>query len=106
MIKIKPASHPELQIDKKTGARSKRAPMFVKSGGVVTCIIEVEQPICCETFETAPQVRTAQEAPCQAPMSGPSMFPFLQFNLTERNRKVSLQLLHTIILFFFYAFIC
>lgn len=44
------------QIDKKTGARSKRAPMFVKMGGVVTCIIEVEQAICCETFDAAPQL--------------------------------------------------
>jgi len=43
-------------IDKKTGKRSKKAPMFVKSGGVITCIIEVEQPICVETFESAPQL--------------------------------------------------
>ncbi len=30
--------------------------MFVKSGTVITCVIEVEQAICCETFETAPQL--------------------------------------------------
>uniref|UniRef100_A0A7S0IV71 GTP-eEF1A C-terminal domain-containing protein n=1 Tax=Calcidiscus leptoporus TaxID=127549 RepID=A0A7S0IV71_9EUKA len=43
-------------IDKKTGKRSKKAPMFVKSGGVVTCVIEVEQSICVETFEACPQL--------------------------------------------------
>ena len=30
-------------IDKKTGAKSKRPPMFVKSGAVVNCVIECEQ---------------------------------------------------------------
>jgi len=43
-------------IDKKTGARSKKAPMFVKSGAVVTCIIECEQPVCIESFEQSPQL--------------------------------------------------
>lgn len=43
-------------IDKKTGARSKKAPMFVKSGAVVACIIEVEQSVCIETFEQCPQL--------------------------------------------------
>ncbi|KAJ1641325.1 P-loop containing nucleoside triphosphate hydrolase protein, partial [Pavlovales sp. CCMP2436] len=44
------------EIDKKTGKRSKKKPMFVKSGGVVTCIIEVEQNICVETFDVCPQL--------------------------------------------------
>jgi len=44
-------------IDKKTGARSKKAPMFVKSGAVVACEIEIENgAICCETFEACPQL--------------------------------------------------
>jgi len=30
-------------IDKKTGQRSKKPPMFVKSGAIVTCVIEVSQ---------------------------------------------------------------
>merc|ERR1712048_812723 len=45
------------QIDKKSGARSKKAPMFVKSGAVVTCVIEIESGvICCETFDVCPQL--------------------------------------------------
>jgi len=43
-------------IDKKSGAKSKKAPMFVKSGAVVSCIIECEQPVCIETFEASPQL--------------------------------------------------
>jgi len=43
-------------IDKKTGAKSKKAPMFVKSGAVIACIIECEQPVCIETFESSPQL--------------------------------------------------
>jgi len=43
-------------IDKKSGARSKKAPMFVKTGAVVACIIECEQPVCIETFEASPQL--------------------------------------------------
>lgn len=43
-------------IDKKTGNRSKKAPMFVKSGAVITCIIECEQAVCIETFEASPQL--------------------------------------------------
>ena len=43
-------------IDKKTGARSKRAPMFVKTGAVIACVIEVEQPVCIEPFDTSPQL--------------------------------------------------
>jgi len=43
-------------IDKKTGAKSKKAPMFVKSGAVISCVIEVEQPVCIETFESCPQL--------------------------------------------------
>jgi len=43
-------------IDKKTGARSKKAPMFVKTQAVVACVIECEQPVCIETFEASPQL--------------------------------------------------
>merc|ERR1712048_494766 len=43
-------------IDKKTGKRSKKPPMFVKSGGVISCVIEVEQPISIETFDSCPQL--------------------------------------------------
>ena len=44
-------------IDKKSsGAKSKKAPMFVKSGAVIECIIECEQPVCIETFEASPQL--------------------------------------------------
>ena len=43
-------------IDKKTGNRSKKAPMFVKSGAVITCVLECEQPVCIETFEASPQL--------------------------------------------------
>ena len=43
-------------IDKKTGARSKKAPMFVKSGAVITCVLECEQAVCIEPFETSPQL--------------------------------------------------
>jgi len=43
-------------IDKKSGARSKKAPMFVKSGAVITCVIECERPVCIETFEASPQL--------------------------------------------------
>jgi peptide chain release factor subunit 3 len=43
-------------IDKKTGAKSKKAPMFVKSGAVIACIIECEQPVCIETFDASPQL--------------------------------------------------
>ena len=44
------------EIDKKTGKRSKKKPMFVKSGGVVTCVIDVEQSICVETFDVCAQL--------------------------------------------------
>ena len=43
-------------IDKKTGARSKKAPMFVKSGAVITCVLELEQGVCIEPFESSPQL--------------------------------------------------
>ena len=43
-------------IDKKSGARSKKAPMFVKSGAVITCVIECEQGVCIEPFESSPQL--------------------------------------------------
>lgn len=43
-------------IDKKTGKKSKKAPMFVKSGAVITCIIEVEQNICIEPFDQCAQL--------------------------------------------------
>jgi peptide chain release factor subunit 3 len=43
-------------IDKKSGAKSKRPPMFVKSGALVTCVIECEQPVCIEAFEQCPQL--------------------------------------------------
>jgi len=32
--------------------------MFVKSGEVATCVIEIEQNVCMEPFEQCPQVRT------------------------------------------------
>jgi len=45
------------QIDKKTGAKSKKPPMFVKSGAVVNCVVELENgAVCCETFESCPQL--------------------------------------------------
>jgi len=44
------------QVDKKSGKRSKKPPMFVKSGAVVTCIIETEQVVCIEPFEVCPQL--------------------------------------------------
>lgn len=44
------------EIDKKTGKRLKKKPMFVKSGGIVTCVIDVEQNICVETFDVCPQL--------------------------------------------------
>merc|ERR1719498_1876271 len=44
------------QVDKKTGKKSKKAPMFVKSGAVITCIIETEQVICIEQFDICPQL--------------------------------------------------
>jgi len=44
------------QINKKTGARSKRAPMFVKAGAVITCVVEVEQAVCIEPFDVCPQL--------------------------------------------------
>ena len=70
-------------IDKKTNAKSKKAPMFVKSGAVITCIVtphphrarasacpqfslrervrvlpqlECEQPVCIESFDSSPQL--------------------------------------------------
>jgi len=43
-------------IDRKTGKRSKKAPMFVKSHAVITCLIETEQPICCEPFDLCAQL--------------------------------------------------
>ena len=39
-----------------SGKRSKRKPMFVKSGEVVTCIIEIEQAVCIEPFEQCAQM--------------------------------------------------
>jgi len=44
------------EVDKKTGKKSKRAPMFVKTGAVITCIIETEQVICVEQFDVCPQL--------------------------------------------------
>jgi len=44
------------QINPKTGERSKKAPMFVKSGARITCTIEVEQAVCIETFDKCPQL--------------------------------------------------
>jgi len=43
-------------IDKKSGARSKKAPMFVKSGAVIACVIETDQAVCIEQFEQCPQL--------------------------------------------------
>jgi len=44
------------QIDRKSGKKSKRPPMFVKSGAMVTCIIEVDQPITVEPFSECAQL--------------------------------------------------
>jgi peptide chain release factor subunit 3 len=44
------------QVDKKTGKKSKKAPMFVKSGAVITCLIETEQVVCIEPFDVCPQL--------------------------------------------------
>mmetsp|Transcript_2128 Transcript_2128/g.5453 ORF Transcript_2128/g.5453 Transcript_2128/m.5453 type:complete len:417 (+) Transcript_2128:635-1885(+) len=44
------------QVDRKTGKRSKKPPMFVKSGAVITCVIEVEQMICVEAFDQCAQL--------------------------------------------------
>ena len=43
-------------IDKKTGQKSKKAPMFVKNGAVITCVIECEKAVCIEPFDTSPQL--------------------------------------------------
>lgn len=43
-------------IDKKTGKKSKKKPMFCKAGEVLVCDIVVEQPICVEPFENNPQL--------------------------------------------------
>ena len=44
------------QVDKKTGKKTKKAPMFVKSGAVVTCVIETEQVVTLEPFDLCPQL--------------------------------------------------
>jgi len=44
------------QVDKKTGKKSKKAPMFVKSGAVITCVIETEQVVTVEPFDLCPQL--------------------------------------------------
>ena len=44
------------EVDKKTGKKSKKAPMFVKSGAVITCLIETEQVVCIEPFDVCPQL--------------------------------------------------
>ena len=44
------------QIDKKSGKKSKRAPMFVKQGAVITCVIETEKVVCLEEFGVCPQL--------------------------------------------------
>ena len=44
------------QVDKKTGKKTKKAPMFVKSGAVVTCVIETEQVVTVEPFDLCPQL--------------------------------------------------
>jgi peptide chain release factor subunit 3 len=44
------------EVDKKSNKKSKRVPMFVKSGAIVTCVIECEQPICIEPFEQCAQL--------------------------------------------------
>jgi peptide chain release factor subunit 3 len=38
------------EFNKKTNERSKRRPAFVKAGGIVECILEVEQTICAEAY--------------------------------------------------------
>lgn len=43
-------------IDKKTGRRSKKPPMFVKKGQVVVVRIETTGPICLETYESYQQL--------------------------------------------------
>ena len=47
---------PRPQIDKKTGKKSKKPPMFCKGGAVITCIIETEQVVCVEPFDVCPQL--------------------------------------------------
>ncbi|KAJ1551217.1 translation termination factor GTPase eRF3 [Cladochytrium tenue] len=44
------------KIDKKTGRRSAKAPMFVKEGDVCIVRIECAQPLCLETYEDVPQL--------------------------------------------------
>ena len=44
------------EIDKKSGKKSKKKPMFVKSGAVITCVIETEQNVCLEPFDQCPQL--------------------------------------------------
>jgi len=44
------------EVDKKTGKKMKKKPMFVKQGAVITCIIETEQVVCLEQFDTCPQL--------------------------------------------------
>ena len=44
------------EVDKKTGKKMKKKPMFVKQGAVITCIIETEQVVCLEQFDVCPQL--------------------------------------------------
>jgi len=44
------------QIDIKTNQESKKKPTFVKSGACVRCRMQVNKPICIETFNTLPQL--------------------------------------------------
>ena len=43
-------------VDRKSGAKSKKPPMFVKSGAIITCIIELGEPVCIEEFDKCPQL--------------------------------------------------
>jgi peptide chain release factor subunit 3 len=44
------------EVDKKTGKKMKKKPMFVKQGAVITCIIETEQVVCLEQFDICQQL--------------------------------------------------
>ena len=44
------------QIDPKTKKRMKKKCLFVKSGSIVDCRIQVSQPICVELFKEFPQM--------------------------------------------------
>jgi len=44
------------EVDKKTNKPGKKKPKFVKKGGMVVVRIEVNQPVCIETYKSFPQL--------------------------------------------------